>query len=149
MVNEVARSAATTLELPPGDVLDPLVQAQCSLAVQVRRSSGAIIGRSAELAAFEQEIRSARSRMTAVTLEGEPGIGKTRLLLEACDIASKAGFTVVAVTADEEIRGPFLVGRSLFAAPAIRETAAGTPAEATVRRVVDAMSGRDEPGFEH
>jgi AAA ATPase domain/Bacterial regulatory proteins, luxR family len=163
MVNEIApgtaaalqgaaatlRSAATTLELPPGDVLDPLVQAQCSLSVQVRRASGAIIGRTTELAAFAQEIKSASSRMAAVTLEGEPGIGKTRLLLEACDLASQAGFTVVAVTADEEIRGPFLVARSLFAAPAIRDTAAGTPAEAAVRRVVEAMSGRDEPGFEH
>ena len=76
-----------------GDVLDPLVQAQCSLAVQVRRASGSIIGREAELTAFAQEIRAAADHLTAVTLEGEPGIGKTRLLLEACDLASKAGFT--------------------------------------------------------
>jgi len=141
-------AGGTGLQLPDGDVLDPLVQAQCSLAVQVRRASGSIIGRNAELAAFSQEIKEASSRLTAVTLEGEPGIGKTRLLLAGCDLAAKAGFTVVAVTADEEIRGPFLVARSLFAAPAIREAAAGTPAEGTVRRVVDAMAGRDEPGFE-
>ena len=88
------------------------------------------------------------SRLAAVTLEGEPGIGKTRLLLAAADLASANGFTCVAITADEEIRGPFLVARSLFASSAIRETAAGTPAEAAVRRVVEAISGRDERGFE-
>src|SRR3954453_5557729 len=85
--------------------------------------------------------------MTAVTLEGEPGIGKTRLLLAASELAAAAGFTCVAITADEEIRGPFLVGRSLFASGAIAETAAGTPAEAAVRRVSSAIAGCDEPGF--
>jgi tetratricopeptide (TPR) repeat protein len=135
------------LQIPEGDVLDPIVQAQCSLAVQLRRATGSMIGRNAELAAFAQEIREAKTHLAAVTLEGEPGIGKTRLLLAAAELATAAGFTTIAVTADEEIRGPFLVARSLFAAPAIRDTAAGTPAETAVRRVVDAMSGRDEPGF--
>ena len=156
MVEQVTRPAGVLsggadsagLRIADGDVLDPLVQAQCSLSVQVRRASGSIIGREAELAAISQEIKAAANGMAVVSLEGEPGIGKTRLLLSACDLAMRAGFTVIAVTADEEIRGPFLVARSLFAAPAIRETAAGTPAEAAVRRVVEAMSGRDEPGFE-
>jgi hypothetical protein len=139
---------ATPLQIPEGDVLDPLVQAQCSLAVQLRRATGSIIGRSAELSAFAQEIRDAKTRLSAVTLEGEPGIGKTRLLLAAAELATAAGFTTIAVTADEEIRGPFLVAKSLFAAPAIRDTAAGTKAESAVRRVNDAISGRDEPGFE-
>ncbi|HUG30117.1 MAG TPA: AAA family ATPase [Candidatus Limnocylindria bacterium] len=140
--------AGVELRTPEGDILDPLVQAQCSLAVQLRRASGSIIGRTEELAAIGREIKEASTRLAAVTLEGEPGIGKTRLLLAACDLASEAGFTVIAVTADEEIRGPFLVARSIFAAQAIRDTAAGTPAEAAVRRVIDAMGGRDEPGFE-
>ena len=83
-----------------------------------------------------------------MTLEGEPGIGKTRLLLAAAELASASGFTCIAITADEEIRGPFLVARSLFASPAIRDTAAGTPAEAAVDRTIAAISGRDEPGFE-
>src|SRR4051794_6832308 len=133
--------------LPHGDVLDPLVGPQCSLAVQLRRASGAVIGRSAELAAIGEEIRDAKTLMTAVTLEGEPGIGKTRLLLAAAELAGAAGFTCVAITADEEIRGPFLVGRSLFASGAIGQAAAGTPAEAAVRRVTAAISGGDERGF--
>ncbi|MFL5708504.1 MAG: ATP-binding protein, partial [Chloroflexota bacterium] len=136
------------LRMVEGDALDPVVGSQCSLAVQLRRASGGIIGRSAELEAIAQEIEEATRRLSAATLEGEPGIGKTRLLLEAVELASAKGFTCVAVTADEEIRGPFLLARSLFASAAIRDIAVGTPAEAAVRRVVDAISGRDEPGFE-
>ena len=139
---------ASPTRVADGDVLDPVVGPQCSLAVQLRRASGGVIGRSAELGAISQELEEASARLSAVTLEGEPGIGKTRLLLAAAELASAAGFTCVAITADEEIRGPFLLARSLFASDAIRDTAAGTPAEAAVRRVVEAISGRDEPGFE-
>ncbi len=138
----------TATRAADGSALDPLVGPQCSLAVQLRRATGAVIGRSAELDAVAQELRDASGRLAAVTLEGEPGIGKTRLLLAASELASASGFTCVAITADEEIRGPFLVARSLFAASAIQNAAAGTPAEAAVRRVVEAISGRDEPGFE-
>lgn len=129
-------------------VLDLLVQPQCSLAVQLRRATGSIIGRSTELGAISQELKDATTRLAAVTLEGEPGIGKTRLLLAAAELATASGFTTVAITADEEIRGPFLVAQSLFSAAALRETARGTPAEAALRRVGDAISGRDELGFE-
>jgi DNA-binding NarL/FixJ family response regulator len=149
MLSEPTPIAEALPERPgSGDALDPLIGPQCSLAVQLRRASGAVIGRSAELDAIAQEVREATGRMCAVTLEGEPGIGKTRLLLAALELASAGGFTCVAITADEEIRGPFLVARSLFAAPAVQDTAAGTPAEGAVRRVVEAISGRDEAGFE-
>ncbi|HEX5148969.1 MAG TPA: AAA family ATPase, partial [Candidatus Limnocylindrales bacterium] len=149
MVGEMTSVAqGTHPRLADGGALDPLVGPQCSLAVQLRRATGAVIGRSAELDAISQELKEATSRLAAVTLEGEPGIGKTRLLLAAAELASAMGFTCVAITADEEIRGPFLVARSLFASSAIRDTCAGTPAEAALRRVVEALSGRDEPGFE-
>src|SRR5205814_4115080 len=131
-----------------GSALDPRIQPQCSLAVQLRRVTGSVVGRTAEMAAIDQELRDARTNLSAVTLEGEPGIGKTRLLLAAAELATRTGFTTVAVTADEEIRGPFLLGQSIFAAPALREAIAGSPAEASVQRVVEAMSGRDEPGLE-
>jgi DNA-binding CsgD family transcriptional regulator len=136
------------LRTADGGALDPLVGPQCSLAVQLRRATGAVIGRGAELEAISQDLREASSRLAAVTLEGEPGIGKTRLLLAAAELASKNGFRCVAITADEEIRGPFLLARSLFASSAIREACAGTPAEAPLKRVVEAISGRDEPGYE-
>ena len=48
---------ASPRRVADGDVLDPLVRPQCSLAVQLRRASGAVIGRSAELAAISQELR--------------------------------------------------------------------------------------------
>ncbi len=149
MLDEAESPAqATPLRASAGGALDPLVQAQCSLSVQLRRTTGAVIGRSAELDAISQELKEATGRLAAVTLEGEPGIGKTRLLVAAAELAVNAGFTCVAITADEEIRGPFLLARSLFASSAIRDTAAGMPAEAAVNRVVQAISGRDEPGFE-
>jgi DNA-binding NarL/FixJ family response regulator/tetratricopeptide (TPR) repeat protein len=149
MLGEVTSvGQGTPLRVADGGALDPLVGPQCSLAVQLRRATGAVIGRSVELEAISQELKEATSRLAAVTLEGEPGIGKTRLLLAAAELASASGFTCVAITADEEIRGPFLVARSLFASSAIHDTAAGTPAEAAVSRVVEAISGRDERGFE-
>ena len=139
---------ARSSRLADGGALDPVVGPQCSLAVQLRRASGAVIGRNAELEAISQELHEASARFAAVTLEGEPGIGKTRLLLAAAELAAARGFACAAITADEEIRGPFLVARSLFASSAIRDMASGTAAEAAVRRVVEAISGRDEPGFE-
>jgi DNA-binding NarL/FixJ family response regulator len=149
MVGDTMTTAGGTSARPAdGGALDPLVGPQCSLAVQLRRASGPIIGRSAELDAISQELREATGRLAAVTLEGEPGIGKTRLLLAAAELAATNGFACVTITADEEIRGPFLLARSLFAASTVRETAAGTPAEAAVQRVVEAISGRDEPGLE-
>ena len=137
-----------TARFADGGALDPLVGPQCSLAVQLRRASGPVIGRSGELEAIAQELREASSRLAAVTIEGEPGIGKTRLLLAAADLAATSGFACVTITADEEIRGPFLVARSLFASGAIRETATGSPAEAAVGRAIEAISGRDERGLE-
>ena len=59
-----------------GSALDPLVGPQCSLAVQLRRASGEVIGRSSELDAIANEIREASGRLCAVTVEGEPGIGR-------------------------------------------------------------------------
>ena len=143
-----ATPEASWIQTLGGSALDPRIQPQCSLAVQMRRVTGSLVGRASELAAIDQELRDARTNLSAVTLEGEPGIGKTRLLLAAADLAGAAGFTTIAVTADEEIRGPFLLAQSIFAAPALREAIAGSPAEASVQRVVEGLSGRDEPGLE-
>ena len=132
-----------------GGVSDPVARFQCSLSVQLRRVSGAVIGRPLELAAIRDEIQAARSHLAAITVEGEPGIGKTRLLVAAAEMAAGEGFTAVAVTADEEIRGPFLLARSIFAAPGLQEVIAGTAAEDPLRRAMDALSGRIEVGLEH
>src|SRR4029078_6202647 len=118
IIRAMARDPLVLAEKMPswaadGGPLDPLVGPQCSLAVQLRRATGAVIGRTAELDAIAQELHEASGRLAAVTLEGEPGIGKTRLLLAAAELASASGFTCVAVTADDEIRAPFLGARAL------------------------------------
>jgi len=128
--------------------LHSVIQPQCSLAVQLRRVTGSVVGRPLELAAIQQELSAARSGLTAVTLEGEPGIGKTRLLVATAEIVEAQGFVPVAITADEEISGPFLLAQSLFASPVLREAITDTAAAAAVQRAVDAISGRTEPGLE-
>ena len=64
---------ASPSRVADGDVLDPVVGPQCSLAVQLRRASGGVIGRSAELGAISQELEEASARLSAVTLEGDLG----------------------------------------------------------------------------
>jgi DNA-binding NarL/FixJ family response regulator/tetratricopeptide (TPR) repeat protein len=111
------------------------------LQLQVRRLTREVVGRSTELAAIGQELRSAAGgRMAALTLEGEPGIGKTRLIVDAAEQASALGFTVVSVAADEELRGPFLLARSILA-----DAAAAGPAPPALTRSLDALSGADDP----
>jgi tetratricopeptide (TPR) repeat protein len=126
------RSPAPTAPLPP-------------LVLQMRRVTGPVVGRQVELGAIRQELASAKSgRLTALTLEGEPGIGKTRLLLATAELAQADGFTQLAATADEEIRGPFFLARGIFVPSATNGNGSGGPRE-QFSRVLDAISGRDDP----
>ena len=128
-MDELASAATSAAAVPP-------------LALHVRRAAGPVVGRQVELGAIRQELASAKTgRLTALTLEGEPGIGKTRLLVEAAELAAREGFTPLAATADEEIRGPFLLARGIFASPAVPLNGAGEK----FQRVLDAISGRDDP----
>lgn len=133
------------------DPMSPLscaVGPLCSLGLFRGRITGSVVGRSQELVAVEQELKAARRGLACLTVEGEPGIGKTRLLLAIEEMARNLGFLPVAVTADEEIRGPFLLARSIFASPAALEAAEGRRAAEPVQRVVDALSNQDDPGLE-
>ena len=128
--------------------LAPVLQSFSPMALHVGSVTGNVIGRPVELTAIEQEIASARmDRLVGLTLEGEPGIGKTRLLLAARELAEQAGFTTIAVTADEELRGPFLLARSILGSQQAVEAAAGDPAEESLARCLGAMSGQDDPGL--
>ena len=82
--------------------LDRPGRALCPLAMQVRSHRDTLIGRIAEVAALEQELATASGGgLACVSLEGEPGIGKTRLLMAAQDLLlSSKGSTV----SREEIR---------------------------------------------
>jgi DNA-binding CsgD family transcriptional regulator/tetratricopeptide (TPR) repeat protein len=107
------------------------------------------VGRPVELTAIQQEVAATKaSRLGAVTVEGEPGIGKTRLLLAGSELAISEEFATIAVAADEEIRGPFLLARSILGSPAATSEATGAAAREAVGRSLDALTGRDEPGFE-
>ncbi len=132
---------------PDPSRIDPLFQPFSPMELRVHRMGGAIVGRPAELAAISQDLTTARSgRLVGLTLEGEPGIGKTRLLVAAAGMATEAGFTTVAVTADEELRGPFLLARSIVGSPEAKGAVAddAETSEALVR-CLDSMSGQDDP----
>jgi DNA-binding CsgD family transcriptional regulator/tetratricopeptide (TPR) repeat protein len=131
------------------DLASTMVMSPVSpLALHVRDVTGSVVGRQVELGAIKQELAAARTgRLTALTFEGEPGIGKTRLLLAAAELAAAEGFTPLAVTADEEIRGPFLLARGIFSSPAAQESN-GSGAREQLQRALDAISGHDDPSLE-
>lgn len=118
----------------------------CSLGLWAGRVTGAIVGRPREVAAIEEELAAVDRGLTCLTLEGEPGIGKTRLLLAVDAMARARGFVSIAVTADEEIRGPFLLARSIFACPRIEEAQANDARE-VIERLTGALTDRDDPAL--
>jgi DNA-binding NarL/FixJ family response regulator len=120
-----------------------------SLGLYTGRISNSLVGRSQAVAVIEHAIAEARQGMSCIAIEGEPGIGKTRLLYATGELARAGGFTVIAVTADEEIQGPFLAARSIFSSPDARMASRDTPAQQPHDRLTDALSNRDEPGLEN
>jgi DNA-binding CsgD family transcriptional regulator/tetratricopeptide (TPR) repeat protein len=128
-----------------GPALGAVLQPLSPLALQVRRASGPVVGRASELAAIQQELAVAEAgRLAALTIEGEPGIGKTRLLLSAEEAALERGLAPIVVAADEEIRGPFLLARSIVCSPEATEAAAGTAAAEPLARCADTLSGHED-----
>jgi DNA-binding NarL/FixJ family response regulator len=120
-----------------------------ALTLNQRRAAASVVGRQVELGAIRQELAAAKSgRLAAITFEGEPGIGKTRLLLAAAELAAAERFLPLAVVADEEIRGPFLLARSILAAAAASETVGGNGAREPLQRALDAVSGHDDPSLD-
>ena len=59
--DEAAADGVGSIRLLEGDPLDPLVQSQCSLSVQLRRATGSIVARSTELQSIAQSIRPKQS----------------------------------------------------------------------------------------
>src|SRR5918992_637400 len=117
------------------------------LTLQMRRVTGSVVGRATELTAIQQELAAARTgQLAAVTLEGEPGIGKTRLLVAASELAEAQEFLPIAVTADEEISGPFLLARAMFSTLSANEQA--KLAQDELQKILAATSGRDDPGLD-
>ena len=91
----------------------------------------------------------AGGRLACVSIEGEPGIGKTRLLMAAQELAEAEGFVPIAVWP----RTRSCAGRSCWparssAAGRSRRSRPGRPtAESAVQRAIDVLSGRDDPAL--
>ena len=131
-------------ESPLDSVAGPLT----SLNIYSRRVTASVVGRSLELAAVERELTGSRDGLVCFTFDGEPGIGKTHLLLSIEELARANAWVTVGVTADEELRGPFLLARSIFGSLGFLEAVVETPAEEAIQRACDALSSIDDPGLE-
>jgi hypothetical protein len=108
------------------------------------RSESPIVGRKRELKAIEEHLTAATAGLRAVVLEGEAGIGKTRMLEETIEIARAAAnpYLTLDVSADEELRGPFLLFRSLLSSPRVAAIAREAMALEPVDRAREAVGGR-------
>jgi class 3 adenylate cyclase/tetratricopeptide (TPR) repeat protein len=109
------------------------------------RAATPIVGRRKEQQVVTDQIAlvGGGSGLRAVVLEGEAGIGKTRLLEAAIDVGVNAGtpFFPLQVSADEELRGPFLLFRSLLSSPRVAAMAREVMALEPLDRARDAISG--------
>jgi tetratricopeptide (TPR) repeat protein len=109
------------------------------------RAQGPVVGRAAELETISRQLAAATTAgLRAVVLEGEAGIGKTRMLDAAAGLAAEAEtpFWVLQVTADEELRGPFLLFRSLLTSPGMAAIAREAMAMESLDQAQESISGR-------
>lgn len=115
------------------------------------RSGGPVVGRKKEQQVITEQLAvTPSSGLRAVVLEGEAGIGKTRMLEETIDFARAADtpFWALDVTADEELRGPFLLFRSLLSSPRMAAVAREAMALERLDRAQDAIGGKTASGGE-
>src|SRR5437763_1326830 len=105
-----------------------------------------LVGRLAEVAIIGEEIAAARDgRLRVVTIEGEAGIGKTRLLREVGRLAAAQQILVLEATADEDLRGPYLVVRMLLSGAATTPVVGEGDAQLAIGRAERALRGEDRP----
>src|SRR5262249_43918765 len=115
---------------------------------QMRRGGASVIGRQTELAAIEAELAAARNGLSSVTLEGEPGVGKTRLLVAATQFADRDRVTLVAGAAGGGRARPVLLVRAVPAPALGAEAGAGAPVGPGLSRALRALSGHRGPRLE-
>jgi predicted ATPase/class 3 adenylate cyclase len=111
------------------------------------RAQGPVVGRARELELVTQQmLATPESGLRAIVLEGEAGIGKTRMLEAAAELAGEQEnpFFVLEVAADEELRGPFLLFRSLLTSPQMAMVAREAVAMEQLDRAQEAISGRGQ-----
>ena len=108
------------------------------------RSLAPVVGRSRELGIIAEQLANPSVGLRAVVVEGEAGIGKTRMLDATADLASgmETPYWVLDVSADEELRGPFLLFRSLLNSPRTSSIAQEAMALEQLDRAQEAVGGR-------
>jgi class 3 adenylate cyclase len=111
--------------------------------VDTRRASAPVVGRSRELGIIADQLASIAGGLRAVVIEGEAGIGKTRMLDATADLAAgmETPYWVLDVAADEELRGPFLLFRSLLNSPRTSAIAQQAMALELLDRAQEAVGG--------
>lgn len=115
------------------------------------RSQSPVVGRKSEQKLITEQLAEVPgSGLHAVILEGEAGIGKTRMLEATAELAREAStpFWTLDVTADEELRGPFLLFRSLLGSPRMAAVAREAMALEALDRAQNAISGGPTGGGE-
>ena len=136
---------STTVTFPqvsPVSVL-PATSFRPANVAAAARSGRAIVGRSVELEAISAALDDALQSLVGISLEGEPGIGKTTLLAAAAEEAAAKGFTPIIAVADEEIRGPLLLARAIFGSEELRADLSA-PVQQLIDSVEGALRGTDE-----
>jgi tetratricopeptide (TPR) repeat protein len=119
-------------------------ESAAAFAADAPRAAAPVVGRSRELSVIAEQLATPATGLRAVVLEGEAGIGKTRMLEAAADLASDAEtpYWVLDVSADEELRGPFLLFRSLLNSPRTSSIAQQAMALEQLDRAQEAVGGR-------
>jgi DNA-binding NarL/FixJ family response regulator len=115
--------------------------------VSLQVSAGPTVGRESELATIEAALEAlALGRSASVAVEGEPGIGKTRLLSELSGRAEDRGCLVLAGSAAEFERDlPFSVWvDALDAYVASQGSASGRPGEGELAEILPSLRAAGE-----
>lgn len=121
------REEASPAEAVPSAEAAPIPStplAQTAIEGALPRSAFELVGRRDERELLEGELEAAAAgRVRILSLEGEAGIGKTRLIEAAAESAAARGFGVLTAGGDEELRGPFLLLRTLMSSAAMEALA--------------------------
>lgn len=110
-----------------------------------KRAEGPLVGRASEKKAVAEALDAVPSGgLRALVFEGEAGIGKTRMLEDASETAAGLDhpYWTLYVSADEELRGPFLLFRSLLSSPRMAAIAKEAMALEQLDRAQEAIAGR-------
>jgi class 3 adenylate cyclase/DNA-binding CsgD family transcriptional regulator len=111
----------------------------------VRPAASPIVGRTIERAAVDQDLEACvKGTIRVLALEGEPGIGKTRLMESAIEAATNKGFGAVMVGGDEELRGPFFLLRTLLGSASVEALADKAKAREALERARKTLWGGRE-----